>query len=257
MKAVRRHATRIAPTEMYTTQEKQTDVTTTRLQRLRLLASNQLSQLDTFDITTAYTNKRNPTYQTSAVFHQCMNAMNSTPKTTPRRKKGAKMKARIVFRTTRRTRMKVTVSPITVKGTPDQNEQTKTGEEDDLSLYYTVFNRYKPEAGESNAESAARTTAFEAEYHYLLMKRKTKTNKMNKNRIPKETAHSLSPSTPPTQTVIFQGVKDKATLYQNNVQEVPLDTDYYLYNTPDQPIKNQPINTFTNPHGTIREMYTI
>ena len=27
---------------------------------------------------------------------------------------------------------------------------------DDLELYYKVYNRYKPEAGESNAESAAR-----------------------------------------------------------------------------------------------------
>ncbi len=198
MKAVRQHATRIEPTEMYTTQERQTDVTTSRLKRLRLLASNHLSKLNTFDITTAYTNIRSLTYQTSAVFDQCMNAMTSTPETTPHRKKGAKMKARIVFRTTRRTRMKVTVSPITVKGTPDQPEHAKTGEEDDISLYYTVFNRYKPEAGESNAESAARTTAFEAEYQYLLTKRTTKTNRMNKNRKPKETVHSLSPSTPPT-----------------------------------------------------------
>ena len=54
--------------------------------------------------------------------------------------------------------------------------------------------------------------------------------------------HSLSPSAPPTQTVIFKGVQDKTTLYQNNVQEIPLDTDYYLYKTPEQPIQNQPIN---------------
>ncbi len=143
----------------------------------------------------------------------------------------------------------ITVSPITVKGTPDRDEHTKTEDDhvqqhldNDLSLYYKVFNRYKPEVGESNAESVARTTAFEAEYNYLLMKRRTKTNKMNNNREPIETEHSLSPSTPSPQTAIFIRVKDKASLYQNNVQEVPLDTDYYLYTTPEQPIKNQPIN---------------
>jgi hypothetical protein len=114
--------------------------------------------------------------------------------------------------------------------------------DNDLSLYYKVFNRYKPEVGESNAESVARTTALEAEYNYLLMKQRTKTNKVNKNKKPIETEHSLSPSTPPSQTAIFNRVKDKASLYQNNVQEIPLDTDYYLYHTPEQTIKSQPLN---------------
>ncbi len=83
MKAVRRHATRLASTTPHynkepfylpnlehhkATQETQTDVTIPLLQTLRLLASNQLSQHDTFDVKTAYINEANSTYQASAVF---------------------------------------------------------------------------------------------------------------------------------------------------------------------------------------------
>ncbi len=81
----------------------------------------------------------------------------------------------------------ITVSPITVKGTPDRDEHTKTEDDrvqqnldTDLSLYYKVYNRFKPEFGESNAESVARTAAFEAEYQYRLLRRKQKQLNPNK-----------------------------------------------------------------------------
>ncbi len=86
-------------------------------------------------------------------------------------------------RITRRQRHNVSLtSAITVPGTPEQHAPT-TQEHDqkrqqdkdaDLNLYYKVFRRYRPEVGESNAESVARTTALEAEYQYLLMKGRTK-----------------------------------------------------------------------------------
>jgi hypothetical protein len=177
-----------------------------------------------------------------------MNAINSTPETTPPRQKGSKMKVRIAVSKTRKKEIKfsvlpITVSLITVKGTPDRQEHTKTGDnhaqqqsDSELSLYYKVFNRYKPEPGESNAESVARTIAFEAEYNYLLMKSRAKTNQTSKGREQIETRLILFPYP----TAIFKRAKDKA--YQNNVQEIPLDTDYYLYNNPEQIIKSQPLN---------------
>ena len=146
----------------------------------------------------------------------------------------------------------ITVSPITVKGTPDRDEHTKTEDDrvqqhldTDLSLYYKVYNRFKPEFGESNAESVARTAAFEAEYQYRLLKTKTKSIESKQERNWTKKLHSLSPSTPPKQTVTFKRVTlpktstikpiirdDKGTRYLNNVQDIPIDTDYYLHQTP-------------------------
>ncbi len=109
---------------------------------------------------------------------------------------------------------------------------TEEGIDEDLAIYYKVFNGHKPEFGESNAESAARTTAIEAEYRYLLMK-KTKEKQIKKERERIAEFHALSPSTPPQETVAFRKAKEsqtlrinsnkqrnKDTLCHNNVQEV-------------------------------------
>ncbi len=62
-------------------------------------------------------------------------------------------------------RRKLNFPTVTVPGTPEEQkdmheEQTQETEkqkciDDNLNLYYKVYNRYRPEAGESNAESAA------------------------------------------------------------------------------------------------------
>ncbi len=67
-------------------------------------------------------------------------------------------------------RARPTFSPITVPGTPEQqlsNQGSKTieeNQEEDLELYYKIYAKFKPEMGESNAESVERTDAIEAEY---------------------------------------------------------------------------------------------
>jgi hypothetical protein len=72
-------------------------------------------------------------------------------------------------------------SPITIPGTPENqhhDNESKSGEEkqdEDLDLYYTIYDKYKPELGESNAESVERTEAIEAEY--ALRKNMGKTRK--------------------------------------------------------------------------------
>jgi hypothetical protein len=56
--------------------------------------------------------------------------------------------------------------------------------------------------------------------------------------------HSLSPITPPRETVEFKVTK-QATQSEhsiNNVQEISIETDYSLYPSQDKPIQNQPIN---------------
>jgi hypothetical protein len=67
-------------------------------------------------------------------------------------------------------------SPITVPGTPENQlptqraEAVKDNQEEDLDLYYKIYAKFKPEMGESNAESVSRTDAIEAEYQLRSLK---------------------------------------------------------------------------------------
>jgi hypothetical protein len=90
-------------------------------------------------------------------------------------------------------------SPITVPGTPE-NQQYKnkfeTDEEkqdEDVDLYYKIYAKYKPEMVESNAESVERTDAIETEYK--LRKDLRKTDRKEEKRI-NESKHSLFPFQP-------------------------------------------------------------
>ncbi len=59
-------------------------------------------------------------------------------------------------------------SPITVPGTPEnqlstqRSETVEDNQEEDLDLYYKIYAKFKPEMGESNAESVSRADAIEA-----------------------------------------------------------------------------------------------
>jgi hypothetical protein len=44
------------------------------------------------------------------------------------------------------------------------SEAIEGNQEEDLDLYYKIYAKFKPEMGESNAISVARTDAIEAEY---------------------------------------------------------------------------------------------
>ncbi len=96
-----------------------------------------------------------------------MNSIHPEPPK-PKKKKGLKLKIRVAVQRPKRRKLKFPT--VTVPGTPEgettiQEVQAKEskkeeGIDDDLDLYYKVYSRYKPEAGESNAESAARTAAY-------------------------------------------------------------------------------------------------
>jgi hypothetical protein len=210
----------------------------TQLGQLRLLSIHQYTQFETAQ---AFMNDQG-TYHGGSTLHQCMNSIRPEPPK-PKKKKGLKLRIRVAVQRPKRRKLKrpkrrkLNFSTVTVPGTPEGETTTQEvrakeskkeeGISDDLDLYYKVYSRYKSEAGESNAESAAKTTAFEAEYQYLLVKK-------NKEQEVKEKAtklHSLSPITPTRETLEFK-VMTKASQKghgNNNVQEISIETDYTLY----------------------------
>jgi hypothetical protein len=158
-------------------------------------------------------------------------------------------------------------SPITVPGTPE-NQQCKNKfeiaeekQEEDLDLYHKIYTKYKPEMGESNAESAERADAIEAEYE--LRKNLTKRSQKEGKRV-KKTKHSLSPFQPIHPAPKFQSLRPlspfveavvsnptEQDLYQNHVQQVTIDTDHSLYDNSDKPLRNEPIQVIYDTGASI------
>ncbi len=122
-------------------------------------------------------------------------------------------------------------SPITVPGTPEnQQYKNKFGiaeekQDEDLDLYYKIYARYKPEMGESNAESVERTDAIEAEYK-LRMNLKKADGKEEK-RVNK-TKHSLSPFQPIKPAPRFRSLRPPSPIIEpmvlNPTEENPYKT---------------------------------
>ena len=114
--------------------------------------------------------------------------------------------------------------------------------------------KYKPDIGESNAESAARTSAFEEEYERL-RKRKEKSYKTKDK---KKNRHELSPFQPIEPAVPFNTARAPSPIIEpialnieNNVQQVTIDTDYSLYSNPDKPLVNEPISVIYDTGASI------
>ncbi len=143
-----------------------------------------------------------------------MNAL--TPPKSNKHKQG-KLKTSPPSNIPKRTRS--SFLPLTIPGTPDapvqENPPQPTssssstrctectpndGDTDDdltyLDLYYQVFNKHRPEPGESNAEAAARHQSIEKEYQQLKGKCKRKDHV--------HTTHELTPSTNSSSSVKFQ-----------------------------------------------------
>ncbi len=124
-------------------------------------ASNALSSLR-FDPYTAFIPESTAASHQRGPLGQCMNAIRS-----PHRPKEKLKKKRTSHKRKRY------FSPITIPGTPterhtpndDETPHTLSQtEETDLNLYYCIFNRYRPDIDESNAESADRLCIIETEY---------------------------------------------------------------------------------------------
>jgi hypothetical protein len=121
------------------------------------------------------------------------------------------------------------------------SEAIEGKQEEDLDLYYKIYAKFKPEMGESNAESVARTDAVEAEYR--LRKNLKKGNRKEEKRVnkhylspfqpiqPAPRFHSQRPPSPIVEPIALNLTGDQ---YKNHVQQVTIDTDHGLYDNPDK-----------------------
>jgi hypothetical protein len=114
---------------------------------------------------------------------QCVNMFDSPPRTTPPVKRRRTLKVRLQTHVNNRLRPRTSRQypkppTQTIPGTPniepeqESTQMTKretkpehtTEQVEDVELYYRVFNMFRPEQGESNAESAERTLQINKEY---------------------------------------------------------------------------------------------
>jgi hypothetical protein len=125
---------------------------------------------------------------------QCVTVFESPPRTTPPVKRRRTLKVRLQTHINNRLRPRPSRQhpnppTQTIPGTPDiepeqastqmTNRETKqehaTEQVEDVELYYRVFNMFRPEQGESNAESAERTLQINKEYALRLKRQRDKT----------------------------------------------------------------------------------
>jgi hypothetical protein len=164
------------------------------------------------------------------------------------------LKARTTVKKTRK------FSPIKIPGTPPDKagpaEETDS-ELEDLELFYSITNRFRPEMGESNAESAARHAEIEEEYQKL-RKQRSKMNTQSTNTQRKD--HALSPFKPIKGKVQFKVTHKQEPIIEpieaiaNNVQEVKMDPEHYLYDNPDKPPTPQVIDLIYDTGASISMM---
>jgi hypothetical protein len=131
-----------------------------------------------------------------------------------------------------------------------EHNNTTDDELEDIDLYYKVLSRYKPEPGESNAESAFRHQSIDDEYQQL--RREKRCQRLQKQAT--QNSHDLTPSTPRESSLQFRHdpfssssihrthevspiiepaipspEPEHNNTITNNVQEVSIYTDYTLY----------------------------
>ena len=153
------------------------------------------------------------TYPEGSVLTQCVNAIHSPNRKITKTKRVLKLP--IHSRLAKRTRP--TFSPITIPGTPEKQPSTQRSEavednqEEDLELYYKICAKFKPEMGESNAESVERTDAIEAEYQ--LRNNLKKADRKEEKRINKS-KHSLSPFQPIQPAPRFQSQRASSPIIE-------------------------------------------
>jgi hypothetical protein len=186
MRSIRKHV----PKKEHIRWEKTNSVTTNKLMKLLSLSPYCLTQWDT---TQGYSNQ---TYPEGNVLVQCMNAIRSPN----RRITETKRVLKLPIHSKLAKRPRPAFSPITVPGTPEnqistqRSEAVEDNQEEDLDLYYKIYAKFKPEMGESNAESVSRADAIDEEYQ--LQKNLKKADGKEEKRVINKNKHSLSPFQP-------------------------------------------------------------
>jgi hypothetical protein len=245
--------------EWYPNKSRHIDVCSWRA--YRTAASHALSSLR-FDPYTAFIPESTAASHQRGPLRQCMNAIRS-----PNRPKSKLKKKRTSHKRKRY------FSPITIPGTPTErhtpndDEASRTlsqTEETDLNLYYRIFNRYRPDIDESNAESADRLRIIETEYLRLRKQQgkqcpvtePTTTSKPlascipdtnNETNGPSFGHHSLSPFQQISSSLTFKTSRKDSPIIEpmdlsNNVQDIILNSPHSLYNNPDQPLPPQVVD---------------
>jgi hypothetical protein len=176
---------------------------------------------------------------TGHVLHQCVNAIRSPNRPKLNKRVPVKIRTRT---TTQRTRK---FSPITVPGTPPKAKTSPTqskeventdSEVEDINLFFSISNRFRREMGESNAASAPRHAEIDEEYQRLRRQRPKKIAQTKQ-----EKGHTLSPFKPVQRKVKFRTTARREPIIEpidthtNNVQDVQMDSEHYLYSNPDKP----------------------
>jgi hypothetical protein len=190
------------------------------------------------------------------MLRQCMNGLDVNQRMTPPTKRSRTLFVRLKTRVTIRTKRRACSKHLTILGTPDttpkkpiitdpkiestdkpngkpNQEMTKTTKNvEDIDLYYRIFDRFRPEQGESNAESAARHDMITAEYNLRVKQKRDSTCKSRT---------TLSPSRPLVRPLPRRATKMTTPIVEalssqtNNAQEIQLQTEHSLYANPDQP----------------------
>jgi hypothetical protein len=188
------------------------------------------------------------------VLHQFMNAIRSPNRPKINKRVQVTLRTRTTVKRTRK------FSSIKIPGTPPEQIEEVEGtdsELEDINLFFSISNRFRPEMGESNAESAARHAEIDEEYQRLRRQRpKKKAQTTNKQ----EKGHALSPFKPIQGKVKFRIAEKHEPIFEpiethtNNVQEVQMDSDHYLYDNPDKPPAPQVLDLIYDTGASISMM---
>jgi hypothetical protein len=101
-------------------------------------------------------------------------------------------------------------SSTTHKWSYDDHDEEDDEELQDLDLYYKVFNNYRPEPDESNAEAAERHQAIDDNYKRLLAKKRREEQDAASHN------HELAPSKPLVSSVHFRSLASYSSPITNS-----------------------------------------
>ncbi len=126
----------------------------------------------------------------------------------------------------------------TVPGTPDPETKSRSPDTtEDIELYYRVFNNFRPEQGESNAESADRTMKINKEYALRLKRQRDQKRQQKLQTLPPPS--SIIHAIPLRLSRISEPTMEPVDTQTNNAQEIQLQADHSLYPNQDKPTTQQ------------------
>jgi hypothetical protein len=199
---------------------------------------------------------------------QCVTVFESPPRANPPVKRRRTLKIRLQTHINNRLRPRTSRQQPkpptqTIPGTPNiepeqasttmttratKPEQT-TEQVEDVELDYRVFNMFRPEQGESNAESAERTLQINKEYALRLKRQRDKIRQQRLQKLsqPSSTLH-------PIPLRLHWSPEPTINTQTNNAQEIHLQSDHSLYLNQYKPTLNTPMDIIYDTGAAISMM---